>query len=133
MYIFVWYVGRRRPSFFRRAFRLGGERGVSVGTLPRMSISAELRGACSEHLKSPSWLYIQGGEVRLAEPSGCCGKPHHYNIYSGVYFLITRSALAFFNSLRSPARCTTPSVQTCFHLSYPLRRNSNSSSSSNPL
>ena len=34
-------------------------------------ISAELRGACSEHQKPLDWLFCQGVAFRLAEPIGC--------------------------------------------------------------
>ena len=58
----AWCLGR--PSFFSRAVGRGPSKG-SVGGLRRryVWILAELRGACSEHSKTLSWLFLSRGCV----------------------------------------------------------------------
>lgn len=87
----------------------GQAKGPSVHNVTHVWIPAELRGACSDHLKSLSCLFCHG--FRAVEPSTCVDNPTSF-----CPCPITRSALALFYPLRAP-----PAVQHQPYCFYPLR------------
>ena len=99
-------VLRRRSHFFSR-FRRRGKQGVRRYIATHAWTPAELRGACSEHSKSLSWLFCQGVAFRLAEPARC--------MENLIFFL-----LIFNRPLRSLPFSSTPLSRTLHNIISPL-------------
>ena len=91
---------------FFLALSARGKQGVRWYVTTHVWIPAELSGACSEHLKSLSWLFCQEVAFRLAEPSRAMANPTFCLLFLNSQF----RSHTFVYPLRPPACYTTLSV-----------------------